>query len=153
MFCNEYLCFFNFIVITLLSHPRLLVKVFYKLVLVVMASEFPSLLLPTLSVNLQVLILALVFLGCACFPLLRPYNTRKLSFCSHECLLLGYSKPHKGYKCLSPSARLYISKDVISTSLYFLTMTYSSLPLLHLLPEMVPSLSFSWHSLSKSHRR
>jgi hypothetical protein len=51
--------------------------------------------------------------GCACFPLLRPYNTHKFDFRSHECLFLGYSTSHKGYKCLSPSGRLFISKDVI----------------------------------------
>ncbi|MCH80671.1 retrovirus-related Pol polyprotein from transposon TNT 1-94, partial [Trifolium medium] len=32
---------------------------------------------------------------------------------SHECLFLGYSPSHKGYKCLSPSGRLYIFKDVL----------------------------------------
>lgn len=29
------------------------------------------------------------------------------------CLFLGYSTSHKGYKCLFPSGRLFISKDVI----------------------------------------
>ncbi|KAG5019697.1 hypothetical protein JHK87_015552 [Glycine soja] len=51
--------------------------------------------------------------GCSCFPLLRPYNNHKLDFRSHECIFLGYSTSHKGYKCLSPSRRVYISKDVI----------------------------------------
>ena len=51
--------------------------------------------------------------GCSCFPLLRPYNKHKLQFRSQECLFLGYSTSHKGYKCLSPDGRLYISKDVI----------------------------------------
>jgi hypothetical protein len=51
--------------------------------------------------------------GYACFPLLRPYNNHKLDFRSHECLFLGYSPSHKGYRCLSPTGRLYISKDVI----------------------------------------
>ena len=50
---------------------------------------------------------------CACFPLLRPYNNHKLDFRSHECLFLGYSTSYKGYKCLSPFGRNYISKDVI----------------------------------------
>ncbi|MCH80898.1 retrovirus-related Pol polyprotein from transposon TNT 1-94, partial [Trifolium medium] len=51
--------------------------------------------------------------GCACFPLLRPYTAHKFDFRSHECLFLGYSTSHKGYKCLSPTGRLYISKDVL----------------------------------------
>ncbi|KAK2354410.1 putative mitochondrial protein [Trifolium repens] len=51
--------------------------------------------------------------GCACFPLLRPYNNHKLDFRSQECLFLGYSPSHKGYRCLSSSGRLYISKDVL----------------------------------------
>lgn len=56
------------------------------------------------------------FLGafsCACFPLIRPYNPRKFDFRSHKCLFLGYFTSHKGYKCLSPSGKLFISKDVL----------------------------------------
>ncbi|KAK2454628.1 putative mitochondrial protein [Trifolium repens] len=51
--------------------------------------------------------------GCACFPLLRPYNSHKFDFRSHECIFIGYSNTHKGYKCLSPSGRIFISKDVL----------------------------------------
>jgi histone deacetylase 1/2 len=51
--------------------------------------------------------------GCACFPLLRPYNTHKFDFRSHECIFVGYSNTHKGYKCLSPNGRIFISKDVL----------------------------------------
>jgi histone deacetylase 1/2 len=51
--------------------------------------------------------------GCACFPLLRPYNAYKFDFRSHECIFLGYSNTHKGYKCLSPNGRIFISKDVL----------------------------------------
>jgi hypothetical protein len=52
--------------------------------------------------------------GCSCWPNLRPYNTRKLSFRSTHCVFLGYSNQHKGYKCLEPSTgRVYISRDVI----------------------------------------
>jgi histone deacetylase 1/2 len=52
--------------------------------------------------------------GCACWPNLRPYNHRKLSFRSIRCAFLGYSPLHKGYKCLEISTgRVYISRDVV----------------------------------------
>jgi len=52
--------------------------------------------------------------GCACWPNLRPYNQRKLAFRSKQCVFLGYSPHHKGYKCLDvASGRVYISRDVI----------------------------------------
>jgi histone deacetylase 1/2 len=56
---------------------------------------------------------ALRTFGCACWPNLRPYNTRKLAFCSKRCIFLGYSPLHKGVKCLDVSTgRVYISRDV-----------------------------------------
>jgi len=51
--------------------------------------------------------------GCACYPQLKPYNTHKFDFKTHKCLFLGYSSHHKGYKCLSPSDKLYISRHVL----------------------------------------
>ena len=52
--------------------------------------------------------------GCAVWPNLRPYNSRKLAFRSTRCVFLGYSSMHKGYKCLEPSTgRVYISRDVV----------------------------------------
>jgi histone deacetylase 1/2 len=52
--------------------------------------------------------------GCACWPHLRPYNNRKLEFRSKQCVFLGYSSLHKGYKCLHiPTNRVYISRDVV----------------------------------------
>lgn len=51
---------------------------------------------------------------CACWPNLRPYNSRKLEFRSKRCAFLGYSNLHKGYKCLDISTgRVYISRDVV----------------------------------------
>jgi hypothetical protein len=53
--------------------------------------------------------------GCVCWPNLRPYNQRKLQFRSKECIFLGYSNLHKGFKCLDvASGCIYISRDVIS---------------------------------------
>lgn len=51
--------------------------------------------------------------GCACFPYLRPYNKHKLQLRSHKCVFLGYSSHHKGFKCLSPTGRLYIVDSVV----------------------------------------
>lgn len=56
---------------------------------------------------------ALRAFGCACFPFIRPYNKHKMEFRSTECVYLGPSPQHKGYKCLSPEGRVYISKDVL----------------------------------------
>ncbi|KAL6316894.1 hypothetical protein AAG906_023549 [Vitis piasezkii] len=50
--------------------------------------------------------------GCSCFPNLRPYNNPKFQFRSMECTFLGYSIKHKGFKCLDPQSRIYISRVV-----------------------------------------
>jgi hypothetical protein len=52
--------------------------------------------------------------GCAVWPNLRPYNSKKLEFRSKQCVFLGYSNMHKGFKCLDPKeGRVYISRDVV----------------------------------------
>jgi hypothetical protein len=52
--------------------------------------------------------------GCACFPNLRPYNSHKFSLQSKQCVFLGYSSHHKGYKCYHlESGRMYVSRDVV----------------------------------------
>ncbi|PKU82366.1 Retrovirus-related Pol polyprotein from transposon TNT 1-94 [Dendrobium catenatum] len=51
--------------------------------------------------------------GCLCFPWTKPYATNKLSPRSTECIFIGYSSQHKGYRCLHiPSKRIYISRHV-----------------------------------------
>ena len=62
--------------------------------------------------------------GCACYPFLRPYNTHKLAYRSQQCIFLGYSSSHKGYKCLASDGHIYISKDVVFHEALF---PYSSL--------------------------
>jgi hypothetical protein len=52
--------------------------------------------------------------GCAAYPLLRPYIKHKLEFRSKQCIFIGYSSNHKGYRCLDPTTnRVYISRNVV----------------------------------------
>lgn len=56
----------------------------------------------------------LKFVCCACWPNLRSYNQHKFQFRSMQCVFIGYSIVHKGYKYLHAlSGRVYISRDVV----------------------------------------
>lgn len=50
--------------------------------------------------------------GCTCFSYLKCYNNNKLAFRAHKCVFIGYSLSHKGYKCLSPTGRIYIADKI-----------------------------------------
>ncbi|KAL5825807.1 hypothetical protein ACOSQ3_021870 [Xanthoceras sorbifolium] len=50
--------------------------------------------------------------GSSCFPYLRFYNKHKFEFHSSKCVFIGYSRDHKGYQCLHPSRRIYVSRHV-----------------------------------------
>ncbi|KAF7824394.1 Retrovirus-related Pol polyprotein from transposon TNT 1-94 [Senna tora] len=54
--------------------------------------------------------------GCACFPCLKPYNDHKFQFHSQKCVYLSPAAQHKGFKCLSPSGKVYISRHVVFDS-------------------------------------
>lgn len=69
--------------------------------------------------------------GCACFPCLRPYNRHKMQFRSEKCTFLGVSSHHKGYKCLSPAGRIYISRHVIFNEYDFPFATSTTSPSSH----------------------
>lgn len=56
---------------------------------------------------------------CTASPCLTPYNQQKLEFHSTKCIFLIYSPLRKGYKCLSPQGRVYISKHVVFYDLEF----------------------------------
>ena len=51
--------------------------------------------------------------GCACYPLLRPYNKHKLDFKFACFLFLGYNLHNRGYICLSPTGKIYMSRHVV----------------------------------------
>ncbi|KAA0059801.1 Retrovirus-related Pol polyprotein from transposon TNT 1-94 [Cucumis melo var. makuwa] len=64
--------------------------------------------------------------GCQCYPLIRPYQSHKLSYRSKPYPFLGYSSSYKGYKCLSQDGRLYISRHVIFDENSFPYASFSS---------------------------
>jgi hypothetical protein len=51
---------------------------------------------------------------CACYPVLRPYTPHKLVFKSKQCIFLGFSSNHKGYRCFDlVSRKVYLSRNVV----------------------------------------
>ena len=95
--------------------------------------------------------------GCACFPYLRPYNRNKLQFRSKQCIFLGYSLNHQGYRCLDlDTGRVYLSRHVVfnEKSFPYQSLTeHASLPSQEsshvLIPHtMTPSLSATPPSIS-----
>jgi len=67
--------------------------------------------------------------GCACFPLLRPYNHSKLQPKTSKCVFLGYGIKCKGYLCYHmPTLRLFVSRHVIFDEKQFPYPEFSHIP-------------------------
>ena len=80
--------------------------------------------------------------GCACYPLLRPYNSHKFHLRSTQCIFLGYATNAKGYLCLDPqSNRLYTSCHVV-----FDEHTFPFHKISPILPSSPSSISNPWLS-------
>ena len=53
-------------------------------------------------------------IGCVCYPWLLPYTRDKLEFRTVECVFIGYSLNHKGYRWLDPTTgRVCTSRHVV----------------------------------------
>jgi len=57
--------------------------------------------------------------GCAYYPCLKSYNQHKLQFHTTQCVLLGYIKSHKSYKCLNSHGRIFISRYEVFNENHF----------------------------------
>ncbi|CAA7053587.1 unnamed protein product [Microthlaspi erraticum] len=72
--------------------------------------------------------------GSACYPYLRPLADHKLEPRSLQCVFIGYSAQHKGYRCLyPPTGKVYICRHVIfdEESFPFRTQYESLVPRYH----------------------
>lgn len=66
------------------------------------------------------LISQLKIFGCACCPLLKPYNSSKLQPKSTKCVFLGYASKYNGHICYAvTNHKSYISRHVIFNELEF----------------------------------
>ena len=84
--------------------------------------------------------------GCACFHLLKPYNSNKLQPKTSQCIFLWYPLEYKSYLCFNmSSAKLFTSRHVIfnKSTFPYSTLTSNSPP-----SSIPPSTSTSTNSTS-----
>jgi len=82
--------------------------------------------------------------GCACFPLLKPYNTHKVQPKTSTCIFLGYAGQYKGYICFSlQTNRFFVTRHIIFDESVF---HYTSMPAVSA-SSSTSSLSISLHNI------
>jgi hypothetical protein len=108
--------------------------------------------LPTMAIQVACLHLALFgsapsyehmrIFGCTCYPNMTATVPHKLFLRSTQCVFLGYSADHKGYRCLDLSTnRLIISRHVVFDEDSFPLAASPSLTDLDFLCESGPTIS------------
>lgn len=86
---------------------------------------------------------ALRVFGSACHPCLRPYQANKSDPKSLQCVFVGYSALHKGYRCLlPPTGKVYISRHVVFDETLFPFKDQFK----HLVPSYDTALLQAWQS-------
>ena len=86
--------------------------------------------------------------GCTCWSYLRSYNRHKMDFQSKNCIFIGYSVGHWGYKCLDVyTGKIFVSCNVVfDGSLY----PYTILESIELTPKLAPTVLSPNFNLSPS---
>lgn len=89
---------------------------------------------------------ALRAFGSACYPCLRALQVHKFDPKSLQCVFVGYSSLHKGYRCLyPPTGKVYITRHAIfDEELYPFREQYK-----HLVPRYDTSLMKAWQLVTK----
>jgi len=154
--------------LTLLAHAKIPLHHWWEAfsTLVYLINRFPS------SVNPNESPFSLLFgkkpdydplkpFGCACYPCLKPYNQHKLQFHTTQCVLLGYNKSHKGYKCLNSHGKIFISRHVVFNENHFpfhdgFLDTRNSLKtltrIIHIVLPSCPAGTTASHTVESTHR-